>query len=561
MAMMISKFHRLIQSRLLWFVFLGVVVIVFVFWGVQLPPPDAGREPPGWLDGKPVPAAEFAHAYTFEELRLRLQHGERLRVDDDLAEAIRQAAWRRLVALREAERMKLRVYDEEVLRAIRSIPDFQHNGVFSRAAYGHFIAELAQWRGLTERGFEQFLREELLLERLREAVRHTVAVPATERDARLAELTARASAAVVAIADADVEDEVEVDAEAARRHFEADPGAYRVPPKVRARMVFFDAARHEDEVGPFDEEDIEDYYHTHAARFRRLAFDPPEEEGQPARPRWQTVPLDEAREEIRGRLRRQAAIARARERATDFMRLTAPYFTAQPIPFEEAAERLDLEVQVTAPFARGEAIPDTSLSPRAAEVVYGLQPAAGEDLSDPLTGDDGVYVFALEERIPARIPAFEEVAEQATEDALRARLAEARLRRAESVRRRVLTDGLPLAEAAEAEGLTARETEPFDGFEGLPEDPHGPAIVQAAEGLNPGEISEPIPARRAQTLLVQVLDREPGDPEAFADLRDRMQHLLVRQRAAQRYEAWVDDLLRRAEFRERGAASAADDRG
>ena len=37
MAMLISKFHRLIQSRLLWAAFLVIVVISFVFWGSTMP--------------------------------------------------------------------------------------------------------------------------------------------------------------------------------------------------------------------------------------------------------------------------------------------------------------------------------------------------------------------------------------------------------------------------------------------------------------------------------------------------------------------------------------------
>ena len=37
MAMMISKFHRLIQSRLLWGAFLVIIVFSFVIWGMVWP--------------------------------------------------------------------------------------------------------------------------------------------------------------------------------------------------------------------------------------------------------------------------------------------------------------------------------------------------------------------------------------------------------------------------------------------------------------------------------------------------------------------------------------------
>ena len=37
MAMMISKFHKLIQSRLLWGGFLVVIIFSFIIWGVVWP--------------------------------------------------------------------------------------------------------------------------------------------------------------------------------------------------------------------------------------------------------------------------------------------------------------------------------------------------------------------------------------------------------------------------------------------------------------------------------------------------------------------------------------------
>jgi hypothetical protein len=66
MAMMISKFHKLIQSRILWGVFLIVIVFSFVIWGMVWPSEmeEADRiNAAGMLDGEPVSHGEFRAAY------------------------------------------------------------------------------------------------------------------------------------------------------------------------------------------------------------------------------------------------------------------------------------------------------------------------------------------------------------------------------------------------------------------------------------------------------------------------------------------------------------------
>ncbi|HPT17026.1 MAG TPA: hypothetical protein PK388_07065, partial [Kiritimatiellia bacterium] len=66
MAMMISKFHKLIQSRLLWGAFLIIIVFSFVVWGMVWPSDVEKAEranAAGTLDGQPVSQGEYRSAY------------------------------------------------------------------------------------------------------------------------------------------------------------------------------------------------------------------------------------------------------------------------------------------------------------------------------------------------------------------------------------------------------------------------------------------------------------------------------------------------------------------
>jgi len=66
MPMLISKFHRLIQSRLLWASFLVIIVFSFVIWVRGMPSANrAARESSaaGKLNGQYVSQQEYRNAY------------------------------------------------------------------------------------------------------------------------------------------------------------------------------------------------------------------------------------------------------------------------------------------------------------------------------------------------------------------------------------------------------------------------------------------------------------------------------------------------------------------
>ena len=102
MAMMISKFNALIRSRLLWGVFLVVIVLSFVVWGMPSCTRDDGgraRSAEGVLDGREISAAEFRAAYQMACLDILLKTGRDAFRGEDSAKMLREAAWRRLASL------------------------------------------------------------------------------------------------------------------------------------------------------------------------------------------------------------------------------------------------------------------------------------------------------------------------------------------------------------------------------------------------------------------------------------------------------------------------------
>ena len=85
MAMLISKFHRLIQSKLVWAVILVIIVFSFVIWGTQMPTKSDRDQAssPGTLKGEAVDAKSI-----LDILTMAAGHGSELELHADGPDAL-----------------------------------------------------------------------------------------------------------------------------------------------------------------------------------------------------------------------------------------------------------------------------------------------------------------------------------------------------------------------------------------------------------------------------------------------------------------------------------------
>lgn len=107
MTMMISRFHRLIQSRILWGVFLIVIVFSFVIWGMVWPSREDRLEEArgaGTLDGETVSFGEYNAAYRSAYLARALTQSRDMNAPGSDV-ILRRMTWQRLATLREAAKL------------------------------------------------------------------------------------------------------------------------------------------------------------------------------------------------------------------------------------------------------------------------------------------------------------------------------------------------------------------------------------------------------------------------------------------------------------------------
>ncbi len=551
--MMITKFHRLIQSRLAWLALLGVLVVSMVFYGVATTAgADRGRREasPGTLDGRPVDPEQFWQALTSTRLSLTLTHGIQ-QIPAEFEPVVRAAAWGRLVQLRKARELGLSAGDEEIIEIIRQTRAFQTQGEFDRAAYDRFIAS----QRMPHAVIEQHFREEAVLEKLQRVLAPAALVSPYEIEAALGTLRLSMAIDYITLRLDAIPEDLEVTEAEIRQVYTQAPERFRVPDRVAVTALRAPYARFYDDVVLTDA-DLEAYYEDNQPEFTvyedREEAELTLEEG----PRMRVRPLDEVRDEIRVRLRRERARRLAYEAAQRVEEQLMPVSIVAPLPDPaEVAEETGFERLSPPPFAEGERAEGADDLPSGlARAAFRLDDDPYDRTSRPLLGETHAYVFVLRERIPGRTPPFEEVRERAEEIARRRARFEALRQEASALRERLaaaVADGTPFAEAARAAGHDVRSTGEMDGFSDLADVPYANRLVQAAFAYHRGEVADPVPEGDV-ILIPYVAARTRGDPTPMdAFYRMQIASQLANQRAGRVGQAFQDSLLEAAGFQER----------
>lgn len=567
MAMMISKFHKLIQSKLLWLSFLVIVVFSFVIWGTAVPSSDHNRDAasPGSLDGKPVNPEQFRQAYFSTYLTVVMAIGRGIDITPRIDEQLRQAAWQRLVALRAAERMGIVVTDDEVAAAIQQHEGFAFEGRFNVMAYKSFVQNFLARFGFSERQFEEHVRQEIALQKTRMLIDRTTLVTPHELRRAFRTITDRFEAEYAILRRSLVEKDTQVGEEEARALYDKAPE--RFTRREQVRVDYVRVAKH-----PFiprmrvTEEEIQAYYDENLTNFVDETEQADAEQGGETNLFGRLTryrPLDEVKQEITNVLLERKAMDEAYETAMNLVVALTPDRDGNAPSFEAVAEQHKLKPVSAGPFAMGDELPGIE-NPRAFQnAAFELSEGPDSYFSNPVRGSNEVYVIALRERIPPRVPAFEEVREEALKIAREQALSEALLAKARAIREeaeKALGEKIGFRETLAFYGLTAGTTDVFSASTGVDIEDKELArdILSAVMILNSGEISEPI-ATEDGYLLVYVKSRQPGELISMESVRPQLVESIRRQSGRQNFDAWQQQLLRAANFVDRRAAPAADD--
>lgn len=541
MAMMISKFHKLIQSRLLWGAFLVIIVFSFVIWGMVWPSDLEKAEQAnaaGSLDGETVGHGEFRSAYLNTYLARALALGREVQSTPESDAVLRRLSWQRLATLREANRMGLVATDDELRGAIRA--NFaETDGGFDPARYQAFLQNFILPLGFSTAQFEQHLREEIQIQKLANLIGRQATVTPLEIRRTFDTLLDTFEVEYAFAGPADVEQDVKVSDDDVRRLFDEDPAAFTIPEQREVTYAAFPVADYFEADLEISDDDVQDYYELNIADYTTTETDT---NGQP---REVVADLDEVRDGIVAALRRQAAFEKADAAAAELAYRALPDREGTVPEFAAEAEKAGRKAQTLAPFSRF-SVPLEDGGAALAAAAFELAPNSYDRVSSTIAGTDNVYVLYLENVQAPRVPAFEEVADQVREVARQKALAAALAAKGTALREAAeagLAAGKSFADAVAATGVQAQSAEPFTGMSGSTSTNEiVQTLVQAVVSYNPGEVTEPAP--HADGLVVAyVKARTPADPATFDSYQAEIASAIRARRGQGLFRDWQAALL------------------
>ena len=411
-----TKHHRIIFG-----VFAVLIIIAFVLadWiggGGSFFGNSYGNDQAAEIFGKKVTRADLNDQMHVTSLRM-LMEGRQVRSQ----EAVEYEALQDIAMKIMAERWKLTVSDEEVAKAIFAMPMFMDQaGKFDKASYDRVMTNFVKAQGFTENDFNEFLRLQLLTQKMALLQSEWVIVTDAERKSFEDMRNQQFKVLIATVKTADFVNQVKVEDKALNEYFQANRDKYLIPAKINALVVKFAPKRHLAGV-KLTEEELKNYYEQNKDSFKVV------------KDKKESIP---AFAQIREKVRAQAAAAKALEMAREEARKFAGDVydniadknnEERLKSFKEFAAKSKLATVATGVFSAGSSKAGVVNSAELARVLSEVQ--SDMPLTEAVESADGSYVAFVTEYVPARQAELKEVAGKVKADFIQieaAKLAEKR---------------------------------------------------------------------------------------------------------------------------------------
>lgn len=249
-------------------IILALITIPFALWGVDSyirhgDKADVVAE----VDGQKITRQEFDQTLKEQQERMRGAMGARF--DPAMLDRpeVRQSILDSLVQQHlqsvEANRAGFNLPDTLLASIIANIPEFQQDGKFSQARY----EALVRAQNMTPTVFENRLRQNLVIQQLREGLTHGVALPRTAEDRviRLAEQQREISQAILTPEQYMVQ--LKVNPADIKAYYDQHREEFRIPEQVRLDYVVLAADELAQQMAVGDEE-VKKYYDEHSGQYQ-----------------------------------------------------------------------------------------------------------------------------------------------------------------------------------------------------------------------------------------------------------------------------------------------------
>lgn len=488
---------------ILWLVIAVFVVFVFVDWGMGTTGAAQGNEVAAQGAGFRITTGEFQRQLQETEDRYRQMYGKdaspelmaMLRLPDQVINGLID---RRLMRL-EAERLRLSVSDEEVSAEVLGLKDGQGHPLFLKDD-GSFIGDAAYKARLARANrspgsFESEIREQMMLGRLNRFLSTSVFVSDEEVETEFASRNVKAKIAYVFQGAGKIPVNVtDAEAEAA---FKANPAAYQLPERRKAKYLLVETAKVKTGIS-LSEVEVAAEYSNHLDSYRK---------GEEVTARHILYKSDPQKPESDAAAKTKAEAALKKIKAgADFAELAR----AESEDVGSKASGGDL-----GSFGRNRMVKEFE------EAAFGAEEGA---LVGPVKTPYGYHVIQVLKKSGERVQPLFEVAGSIRERLMQQRTQDEMQRIARDLADRAAKAGKPSDDELRrmtGPKVTFNETQLIGRDENDPGVGASPGFNQALFSLEPGKTSEPVQTARG-FAVVKLVEVKKAGPATFAEVKARV---------------------------------------
>ncbi len=502
------------------FIILGLLAVPFLFFGVESYINTVPEDAVAVVGEEEITVNEFQADFARYRAQLREQQGDQY---DEIAtnqptvrrefleEMIDQALLRQ-----HALSVGLAVSDETLLDLIREIEAFQIGNQFSPEAYRQALAA----SGLTARGFEQEVRQDLLTRTVPTAISGSGVVTEKEIDRMLAVRDERRTIKMVEFPRDDYADQVTIEPAEIEAYYNENQSQYMTEELVSLRYVELRADELTEGLS-LTETELRQRYDAAQARFLSPEL---------RRASHILLEVTDERDDVATQALAETLIAQLNE-GEEFATLAESY-SADPISAQEGGDLGWIEPgQMMAGFE---------------QALYDLE--APNDLSAPVKTRFGWHIIRLDDIRPPEGLSFEEARDQIEAEYIEQESEGLYIELSERMVDLVFADDTTLEPVSAELGLEIKTTEPFGraGGEGIAAEP---AVIQAAFSdrvLLDNAASDPIEIDRNHMVVVILDEYTDRQPIPLAEVSDGIEAELERIALNEAAEQAAESLLAEA---------------
>lgn len=533
--MLITKFNKMIRSRILWGIF--AIIVSGSFVGVSLKTGGCSARPEnsvGSISGKPVSFDELAEAKRFE---LRLRNTGSL--SDSELDQLDEAAWKRLATLKYAEQIGVKCTQAEIDSLITSDPRFQVNGQFDPLKYEQIIQQELR---VPTAVLEKYMAQEIILNRLMSLAGTMALTPPSEMAQKLERLTDKVQAEYAFVTNNIDHEKIKVSDSEIEQYFKDNIDLFRIPEQISVKYITFPVSDYTSGV-TVTEQDSKDYYEENISDYS----------SRDEKDELVTIPYSNVADRIKTDLVWQESTDLARDAATTIVMDLMPDRDGNAASLEEILKKNNLKLNTSEFFSMMDPVKNIDAGNEFNRAAFSLVPSDPERrISDPVVGSSNVYIVIAGEKKDDRLPALEEVRSEVVPFAKRSKASKAFEEQARNLYSQLLAG---LAKGSEFKDLMKKEkievfsTEPFSVYSDMTNEvEYSETLIPAVLKLEAGETSDLIPAEDGY-MIVHLKNRERGDILSAELLKPQLTSAVSKYRSSVIYYELQDHLLKNTVIR------------